>query len=438
MNFYLTSLGCKLNQAEIDRLGREIEAHGHRLVETPAAADWAIVNSCTVTHVAARKSRQLIRQLHRANPRLRVAITGCYATMSPDEAAALEGVALLLSNQEKDQAVERILSLDDPTYPFAPVARPAHGPQVGHTRAFVKIQDGCENHCTYCIVSLARGPQRSRLPEDVLQEVGARLADGYREIVLTGVNIGGYGRDQAEAGPLPISAGWSLARLVRLLLEQTPVERLRLSSIEPWDVTPELLALWDDERYNRRLCRHLHVPLQSGSGATLRRMARRYSPDEFAALVDTIRARIPDVSLTTDVIVGFPGESEAEFAESAAFVERMGFARLHVFRYSRRPGTPADRLPDQVPPKVAQQRSEQLMALGQRLATAFHQRFVGREVEVLFEAHSPEGQTHLWDGLTDNYVRVVAPSERELGNVLARVRCHSADENGLRGELLNP
>jgi len=436
MKFYLTSLGCKLNQAEIDGLAREIEAHGHLLVETPEGADWAIVNSCTVTHVAARKSRQLIRHLHRANPGLRVAVTGCYATMSPGEVEALQGVTLLLPNREKEQVVERILSLDDPACPFTAVAHPAHGPQMGHTRAFVKIQDGCENRCTYCIVSLARGPQRSRLPEEVLQEVGARLADGYREIVVTGVNIGGYGRDHAGEGPLPVSAGWSLARLVRLLLERTPAERLRLSSVEPWDVTPELLALWDDERIGHRLCRHLHVPLQSGSKATLRRMARRYTPDEFAALVDAVRARIPDVSLTTDVIVGFPGESEAEFAESAAFVERMGFARLHVFRYSRRPGTPADRLPDQVPPNVAQQRSEQLVALGQRLATAFHQRFVGREVEVLFESGSPEDESHLWDGLTGHYLRVTVASDQELGNVLARVRCTSADKDGLSGQLI--
>ncbi len=340
MNIYLTALGCKLNQAEIEALARAVVARGHSVVARPAQAEWAIVNTCTVTHVADKKSRQLIRQMRRANADLRIAVIGCYGEMSPEQAAALDGVALVLPNRDKESVLERILS------PVEPAAcPPAPGTlTLGHTRAFVKVQDGCDNRCAYCIVGIARGPQRSRPPAEVLAEVRARLTEGYREVVLTGVNLGAYGRDSAEGAPLPRGEGWSLARLVRLLLDETPVPRLRLSSIEPWDVTPDLLALWHDAR----LCRHLHLPLQSGCDATLRRMRRRNTAASYAAIVAEARARIPDLALTTDVIVGFPGESEAEFAETLAFVERLAFSRLHVFVYSRRPGTLAFDLPEQV------------------------------------------------------------------------------------------
>ena len=217
-----------------------------------------------------------------------------------------------------------------------------------------------------------------------------------------------------------------------MLLAESDVPRLRLSSIEPWDVTPELLALWNDAR----LCRHLHLPLQSGCAATLRRMRRKNTVETYAQSVAEARRQIPDVSLTTDVIVGFPGESEAEFAETLAYVERMAFARLHVFVYSRRPGTVANDMPDQVPPQVAQARSEALIALGQRLALAYHTRFVGREVQVLFEQPEQTPDGLLWSGLTDNYMRVHVACAANLHNQLLRVRCTSADEAGLRGELV--
>ncbi len=427
MNIYLTALGCKLNQAEIEALARQVAARGHTVVAHPAQAEWAIVNTCTVTHVADKKSRQIIRQMRRANDKLRVAVIGCYGEMSPEQAAGLDGVALVLPNRDKDTVLDRILP---------PAEQCARAPAVealmlGHTRAFVKVQDGCDNRCAYCIVGIARGPQRSRPPENVLAKVRARLAEGYREVVLTGVNLGAYGRDSAGEGLLPRDAGWSLARLVRLLLTETAVPRLRLSSIEPWDVTPELLALWQDVR----LCRHLHLPLQSGCDATLRRMRRRNTAASYAAVVDETRARIPDVALTTDVIVGFPGENEAEFTQTLACVERLAFSRLHVFVYSRRPGTVAYDLPDQVAPPVAQARSDALIALGQRLAFAWHASFVGREAEVLFEQpeHTPDGSR--WSGLTDNYLRVRVRHDGDLHNRVARVRCTSADATGLRGEL---
>lgn len=296
--------------------------------------------------------------------------------------------------------------------------------------------------CAYCIVTIARGPSRSHSPKGVLAEIKARLAEGYQEIVLTGINIGGYGRERyrnrdADA-PLIASGGWSLARLVRLILANTGVRRLRLSSIEPWDLKPELLALWDD----RRLCRHIHLPLQSGCDDTLRRMGRNYMTGRFQQLVADIRQHIPRVSITTDIIVGFPGETGEEFERSTAFIERMRFSRLHVFKYSRRPGTRAAEMPHQIDPRIAQERSHRLILLGRRMALGFHARFVGQVVEVLFESARKSQDAHgdqrvpLWDGLTDNYLRVLVPSREDLANTLAGVRCLDADETGLRGELI--
>lgn len=431
MKFYLTALGCKLNQAEVELLARQIEAAGHVVVLTPQEADWAIINTCTVTHVAAQKSRQLIRHLARANPALRIAVIGCYAEVSPGDVNAIENVSIVVPNVHKEEALERILAFSGVPWHGPQLASQPRRLQMGHTRAFVKIQDGCDNRCAYCIVCIARGPQRSRPPEQVFQEINARVAEGYQEAVLTGVNIGAYGQDHAPDGPLPRSAGWSLARLVEAVFEQTAIRRLRLTSIEPWDFTPELLELWANER----LCRHVHLPLQSGCDTTLRRMGRKGNTADFERLVRTLRARVPEISITTDVIVGFPGETEEEFGTSYDFIERLELARLHVFKYSRRAGTPAAAMPDQVHPAIAQARSRALITLGRRMARAFHARFVGQEVEVLFESATKRQDALLWSGLTDNYLRIVAPSARSLANTFARVRCLSADESGLRGEL---
>ncbi|MFH1086851.1 MAG: tRNA (N(6)-L-threonylcarbamoyladenosine(37)-C(2))-methylthiotransferase MtaB [Chloroflexota bacterium] len=433
MNIYLTFLGCKLNQAEIEAYAREIVARGHGVVADPATADWAIVNTCTVTHVAARKSRQLVRHLRQVNPALRLAVTGCYATLSPDEVRALGEVDLILPNADKGQVVERLLLAAG----LGCAQPPACGELVplasGRTRALIKIQEGCDHACTYCIVHVARGAARSRPAEEVLAEARQRAAEGYQELVLTGVNIGAYGRDLD---------GWSLARLVRALLAACDVPRVRLSSIEPQDVTPELLDLWPHER----LCRHVHLPLQSGSDAVLRRMGRPYTAAEFAQVVAALRARAqrapalragtPQMALTTDVLVGFPGETEDDFAATYALLERLALARLHVFRYSRRPGTPAAHMLDQVAPPSAQRRSDALLALGQRLAHAFHARYVGAQVVVLFESSQAGDGAPLWDGLTDNYLRVRAAWAGDLHNQRALVRGLSADAEGLRGEIV--
>jgi len=431
MRIYLETLGCRLNQAEIESLGREAARRGHEVVDAPSAADWAIINTCTVTHVAARKSRQAIRRLHRINSAVSIAVVGCYGDNAPVQARGLPGVAMVVPNLHKEQVLDRIGAaplVDDPQREHAAVLNlPCE-----RTRAFVKVQDGCENACAYCVVTLARGPARSVRPETVLATARQRCAEGANELVLSGVNIGSYGRDQGPLATVPVEEGWTLARLVRALLDACDVPRLRLSSIEPWDITPELLALWRDAR----LCRQLHLPIQSGCAATLRRMGRRTTPDALTALVAQARAWAPGLAITTDVMVGFPGESDGEFESSLAYIADLAPSRLHVFRYSLRPGTAAAAMPGQVPPDVAARRSQQMTALGKRLAQSYHEQLVGQEISVLFESQTPMGITSMWEGLTDTYVRVRARATIDLANSLRRVRVTDADHLGVTGEVL--
>ncbi len=413
---FLQSLGCRLNQSEIEALARRLAAQGHTLVDDPALAEVCVVNTCAVTAEAERKTRHLLRALARANPRARIAVLGCAATLRPDELASLPNVAWVIPNEEKEHAAERIFP--------APSSPPSEGGREEvkpRTRAFVKIQDGCDSACTYCIVHVLRGPVRSRPPEEVVAEIADRVEEGYREVVLTGVNIGAYGRD------LGMTDG--LVRLIESILSRTPLPRLRLSSIEPWDVGPALISLWSD----RRLCRQLHLPLQSGCEATLRRMGRRMTAAAYARLVEGARAAIPDLAVTTDIIVGFPGEDEREFAESLAFVEQMEFARLHVFPFSPRPGTPAARMDGQVPAPVLRERAARMRSLGEDLAARFRRRFIGREMEVLWERRRRDG---LWHGLTDNYLQVVTACPANLHNRITRTRLVGEKDGFLTGEVI--
>jgi threonylcarbamoyladenosine tRNA methylthiotransferase MtaB len=428
MRFFFTSLGCKLNQAEMEALERVALRQGHQVLSDPADADWAVVNTCTVTHVAARKSRQLVRRLRRQNPRLQVAVVGCYAEMSGAAVRELEGVALVLGTGDKDRVIDRILALEGDAASASPIvyADPIAIPAFSRTRALLPVQDGCDNRCTYCLVTIARGPSRSRPLDEVLAEAQARAEEGYQELVLTGVHIGAYGADLSPAS--------SLADLLRALLVGTSAPRLRLSSIEPWDLSIELLELLIEER----VCRHLHLPLQSGCDATLRRMGRNYTAAMFAALVAAARAIDPDVAVTTDVMVGFPGETDEEFECSLRFIEEIGFSRLHVFRYSPRPGTLAADMPDQVAPEVSRERSERLITMGREHSRRFHERFVGRRVQVLFESAEPARAATRWSGLTDTYIRVWVESPEDLHNRLLTVQITHADEEGSIGEIVDP
>jgi len=426
MRIYVSSLGCKLNQSEMDSLAARLAGQGHQVVAAPAEADLCVLNTCAVTHVAAQKSRQALRRLHRDNPQARLVATGCYAEILPGDLADLPGVEFVVGNQGKERLEERI-GLETAGGDLASSTSPILSPVPrSRTRPLVKIQDGCDNACTYCIIRVARGPQRSRPVAQILSEVQARLAAGHKEIVLTGVHIGAYGRDRYGSG-----AGADLWALVGRILAETGVPRLRLSSIEPWDLTERAFHLWDDAR----LCRHLHLPLQSGSDATLRRMARRYTTVEFAALVAAAHAAIPDLAVTTDVIVGFPGETEAEFAGSLSSVQSLGFARVHVFPYSPRAGTPAAEMPDQVPAKVKAERARRMRAVAAASERDFARRFVGRTLTVLWESVRQGTGGPVWSGLTDNYLRVLTRNPAPLANSLLPTRLVAMGEGGLQGEI---
>ncbi len=424
MNIYLDSIGCRLNQSEIETYARQFRAAGHTLVATPDQADLVVVNTCTVTAAAASDSRQKIRQAARAGAGQIVA-TGCWASLNPGAASALHGVSHVIPNLDKERLVTDVLEIPPEAFDYEFVERePVPGARL-RTRAFIKVQDGCDNRCTFCITTLARGPGRSKPIADVLADVRAALYGGAKEIVLTGVHLGSWGED--------LTPRQNLGHLVRGILTETRTPRLRLSSLEPWDLSAELFDLWQDPR----VCRHLHLPLQSGCGAVLRRMARKTTPESFARLVAAARAAIPEVAITTDVITGFPGESEAEFSESLAFVEAMNFAGGHVFTFSARPGTAAARFPGQVPHAERKERNARVRELLEKSAAAYQAGFLGQKVDVLWESVEAIGaQTCTLKGLTGNYVRVSANGSQQHWNQITPVHLTSITKEGLSGSIV--
>lgn len=414
MRVHFTNLGCKLNQAEIERLGRDFEAAGHEVVGSLAEADVHIVNSCTVTHVAARESRKAAGRARRSGRPMRTVLTGCYATGSPAEAAGLAGVDLVIPNSEKGELVERVLAAFPET---AAAAVPCSRPPAGPTRALVKVEDGCNMRCSFCIIPFTRGAQRSRPAADVVAEIRELVGRGYREIVITGVQISAWR-----------SEGGRLVDLVRTILAETDVPRLRLTSIAPWDLDERLLDLWADHR----LCRHLHLSLQSGATATLRRMRRPYTAESYLSLLDSVRAAVPGVAVTTDVIVGFPGETDGEFAESLATVEAAAFAKIHVFPYSARPGTTAEGMPDHVEPGEKKARMARMLAVADRAEREFKRAHLGTRQTVLWE----RPKDGMGQGLTDNYLRVLCEEGAALRNRFSEVELTAINEEGVVGRIV--
>ncbi|MCC7129830.1 MAG: MiaB/RimO family radical SAM methylthiotransferase, partial [Anaerolineae bacterium] len=369
MKIYLDTIGCRLNQAEIEAYARQFRAAGHTLVAAPNEADLAVVNTCAVTSAAVSDSRQKIRQIERAGVDQIIA-TGCWATLKPAEAAALPNVRQVVENPRKDQLVTALLQTPQPEFELEPLERqPIPGLRL-RTRLFIKAQDGCNNRCTFCITTLARGPGRSRPIPEVLNDI--RLSEGVQEIVLTGVHLGSWGKD--------FSPRLHLKDLVRAVLDETDIPRLRLSSLEPWNLDETFFELWQ----NPRLCPHLHLPLQSGCAETLRRMARKTTPGEFANLVSAVRSQVPEMAVTTDVIVGFPGETKLEFERSLDFVRQMGFSGGHVFTYSARPGTAAARMPEQVPLAERKTRNARMRAVFTASTASYQDCFLGQTLPVLW------------------------------------------------------
>jgi threonylcarbamoyladenosine tRNA methylthiotransferase MtaB len=425
MNIYLDMIGCRLNQSEIEIMARQFSAAGHILVADPGEADLAVVNTCTVTSAAAADSRKTIRRIARSGVE-RIISTGCWSTMYPEQTQDLPGVTTVIPNSEKDLLVDRLLDMDPEIFNQQPLERVTIPGTRQRTRAFIKAQDGCRHHCSFCITTVARGESRSIPLDSVLEEVRAAVRAGVQEAVLTGVQLGSWGKE--------LNSPLELTDLVLAVLEKTEIPRLRLSSIEPWDIPPSLINLIQE----KRVARHLHLPLQSGSAAVLRRMARANTPAQYADLVNRIREVVPDIALTTDIMTGFPGESDAEFAESLDFVRQLEFANGHVFTYSAREGTPAAEFPDQVPHPVRKQRSAQirdLLALG---AISYREKFVGSELITLWEQveGGMEGLPKVI-GLTDNYIRVEVRASADVWNSFSTVRITGLTASGTRGEIVN-
>jgi len=412
----LETLGCKLNQAETDSLARELLNRGYQLAESAREADIYVLNTCTVTHVADRKARHLLRLAHRTNPRALIVAIGCYAQRAPEELRQLGIVNLILGNGQKDRLVDILENRNLRNKGDRSPGKEYHS----RTRSLIKVQEGCHSFCSFCIVPYLRGQERSLPLEKVIQQVKERVAAGHKEVTLTGTKIGAYQWKGENHSSLP--------RLIEYILRQTGVKRLRLSSLQPQDLTPELLRLWADER----LCPHLHLPLQSGSQAVLRRMSRQYSIADYERAVSLAREAIPDLAITTDILVGFPGEGEREFEESYRFCEKMGLANIHVFPYSPRLGTAAARMPHQVEERVKKERSQRMLALAQQSAHHFRERFLGRTMIVLWEGKSEQ---EVWSGLTANYLRVFVRSEQELTNRLLPVKLVDQHRQGFLGEL---
>jgi len=413
----LDSLGCKLNQAETELLARQLAEAGYRLVSPTDKADVYILNTCTVTHIADRKSRHWLRLAHGRNPDARLVATGCYAQRVPQELAQIEGVSLVLGNDEKPhllQLLEESGLISSSVH--VQQSSPTNYGAGFRTRAFIKVQDGCNSFCSYCIVPLVRGREKSLPANQVVAEVRHRIGDGYKEVVLTGTEIGSYNYD-----------GVNIRGLLDSILAETDITRLRLSSLQPQEISPEFIDLWSD----RRLCRHFHLSLQSGSDGVLSRMKRRYCVGDYQQAVALIRDMVPEAAITTDIIVGFPGETSAEFEQSYQLCRQLEFARIHVFPYSPRQGTEAARMSQPVGDKVKKERSQRMLALARESAQNFRQRFLGKTMMVLWEKQSSEG---IWSGLTDNYIKVYTKSDDDLTNQLTPAKLVEVGGDGVWGE----
>jgi threonylcarbamoyladenosine tRNA methylthiotransferase MtaB len=426
MRVYLDMIGCRLNQSEIETFARQFRMAGHQIVADPSLADLAVVNTCAVTASAESDSRQKIRQITRAGAG-KVIVTGCWSSLDPEGAAKLPGVVKVIHNKDKDALVPSILDVPQELFDLEPNARQPLPGVRSRTRAFIKVQDGCDNRCTFCVTTIARGKGRSRSVAEVLFDIQTALApdqNPVKEVVLTGVHLGSWGLD--------LRPRKHLSDLIRIILERTDVPRLRLSSLEPWDLDADFFSLWKDTR----LCRHLHLPLQSGCAATLRRMARKTTPESFADLLAAARKSCQDIAITTDIIVGFPGESEAEFQESLAFVRSMNFSGGHVFTYSARPGTAAARMPDQVPHPLRKERNRQMKTILSETARAYQERFLGHTLPVLWESASAiDGSGWYLQGWTDNYLRVSTYALRSHWNQITDALLTAIQGDVIRGQI---
>ncbi|VBB06094.1 radical sam [Lucifera butyrica] len=424
------TLGCKVNQYETEIMEGLFKQYGYQTADFTECADVYVINTCSVTHLGERKSRQAIRRAVRSNPAAVIAVTGCYAQISAEQIAAIPDVDVIIGTRERQKIVQlveearrsshRINAVQDimqaDTFEDIPLFD-----TPGKTRAFLKIQDGCTNFCTYCIIPYARGPLRSRPLASIIREAEKLAEAGFQEIVLTGIHLGAYGRD--------LDGQLTLAEAVKAVLRVDGLARLRLGSLESVEVPAEIIDIMQQDP---RLCPHLHLPLQAGDNRILKAMNRHYSTEEYRRLVAGLQERVPDLAVSTDIIVGFPGETDEMFNNALAFIDNMNFSRMHIFPYSRRTGTPAAEYPLQVPEEVKKKRGRQMQDLARKKKAEFTQPFIGRTMEVLFETQV----NGVIDGLTRNYLRVYAANHNTVQpGMIRNVQLEKPYQDGLWGNI---
>ena len=419
------TLGCKVNHYETEAIWQLFKEAGYERTDFNRASDVYVINTCTVTNTGDKKSRQVIRRAIRRNPDAVICVTGCYAQTSPAEIMAIPGVDIVVGTQDRVRLIELIEQFRESREPINAVgnimkARVYEELDVptfsDRTRASLKIQEGCNNFCTFCIIPWARGLMRSRDPEEVIHQAQQLVDAGYKEIVLTGIHTGGYGSDFKE---------YKLADLLRDLEAKVDgLKRIRISSIEASQITDDVIQVLNDSKI---VVRHLHVPIQSGSNTVLKRMRRKYTMEFFAERLDRLREALPDLAITSDVIVGFPGETEEEFMETYNFIKEYRFAELHVFPYSMRTGTPAARMTDQIPEEVKNERVHRLLELNDQLAKEYASQFEGDVLEVIpEELYKEDPESGLYEGYTDNYLKVVFEADESMVGKIVRVKIKKA------------
>jgi len=426
---HFATLGCKTNQYETQAMREKFLKAGYEEASRPEDADLFVVNTCTVTGEGDRKSRSVIRRLHRENPGAKIAVTGCYATLNQEEIQKLPGVSFVIANQEKEKIVERVNL--DAAGKFCGEGDESESNRYSdlsisffadRTRAFVKVQDGCDHACTYCKVVIVRGPSRSRAEADILEEASRLAEGGYQEIVLTGIQLGAYG-DEWENG-------LNLTSVLKKLCAVKGLRRIRLSSIDPSDVTDEFIRCMSEEP---KICAHLHLPLQSGDDTILKAMKRAYRRDQYLRIVEKLRKAMPDFSLTTDVMVAFPGETEEHFKNTVRVLEETLPLKAHIFPFSARKGTRAADFVGRLTPEVSRERVTALQAVSKDLAMRYKQRFAGRITEVLVENPNEKGEL---EGHTSNYLKVCFQGDVRWVGSLRKVRLLEAGPEHFRGEVI--
>ena len=425
------TLGCKLNQYETEAMLELFEKEGYEKAETEDYADVYVINTCTVTHMSDRKSRQYIRRMKKKNPDAIIAVVGCYSQVSPEEILSIDEVNLVMGTNDRKKIVEEVKKIDasrkvstvDDIMKVKAFEEIEINKTNGKTRAFMKIQDGCDRYCSYCIIPYARGRVRSRDLESIVKEVENLASNGYKEVVLTGIHVASYGKDIKDSDI-------KLLDVIKQINDIEGIERIRLSSVEPILFTDEFVEAVSTMD---KVCPHYHLSLQSGCDETLKRMKRRYTTEEYKAIVDRLRAAIPNVSITTDVIVGFPGETNEEFDKTYEFLKDIELTHMHVFKYSPRKGTPAATMENQVDPSTKHDRSEKLLQLNEENFNKFGQKMLDKEFNVLFEQKVGDNK---YEGLTENYVKVIVESDNDISEQILKVKIKDVKNEFLEGILV--